>query len=87
MNIELTDGLPFISVTVSFRDQEITLNNVLVDTGSAGTIFKAELLRNIGIYPESNDYTCAIRGIGGSEVVFFKTVNSIKIEDIRLDHF
>jgi predicted aspartyl protease len=87
MNIELIDGLPFISVTVSFRDQEITLSNVLVDTGSAGTIFKAELLRNIGIFPEANDYTCAIRGIGGSEVVFFKTVNSIKIEDIRLDHF
>jgi hypothetical protein len=65
MNISLTDGLPFISVTVSFRDQEISLNNVLVDTGSAGTIFKAELLRKIGIYPEANDYTCAIRGIAG----------------------
>lgn len=87
MNIVLTDGLPFISVTVSFRGQEITLNNVLVDTGSAGTIFKAELLRNIGVYPEVNDYTCAIRGVGGSEVVFFKTVDSIIIEDIRLDHF
>jgi hypothetical protein len=58
-----------------------------MDTGSAGTILKAELLHSIGVYPEANDYTCAIRGIGSSEVVFFKTINSVKIEDIRLDHF
>jgi len=48
MKIELIDGLPFISVSISFRGQEITLSNVLIDTGSAGTIFKADLLRNIG---------------------------------------
>jgi hypothetical protein len=36
---------------------------------------------------EANDYTCALRVIGSSEVVFFKTINSVKIEDIRLDHF
>ncbi len=87
MNIELIDGLPFISVSISFRGQEITLSNVLIDTGSAGTIFKADLLRKIGVYPESTDSTCAIRGIGGSEIVFFKTVNFLKIEDIQLDHF
>ncbi|TFE19735.1 retropepsin-like aspartic protease [Cohnella luojiensis] len=87
MNLELINGLPFISVKVTFRDQEITLNNVLIDTGSAGTIFKAELLRSIGVYPEANDYTCAIRGIGGSEVVFFKTINTIEIEEIQLNHF
>jgi len=48
MKIEPIDGLPFISVSISFRGQEITLSNVLIDTGSAGTIFKADLLRNIG---------------------------------------
>ncbi|MNO67286.1 Retroviral aspartyl protease [compost metagenome] len=87
MNLKLIDSLPFISVKVKYKHQENTLNNVLVDTGSAGTIFKAELLRNIGIYPEASDFTCAIRGIGGSEVVFFKTVDSIEIEDITLDQF
>ncbi|BBI31157.1 hypothetical protein KCTCHS21_05560 [Cohnella abietis] len=45
------------------------------------------MLRNIGLPPEPTDSTCAIRGIGGSEIVFFKTVNFLKIEEIQLDHF
>lgn len=87
MNFSVIDGLPFTSIEVSFRSHVITLHNVLIDTGSAGTILKAELLHQIGIYPEVNDFTCAIRGIGGSEVVFFKTVDFIRMQEIQLSPF
>lgn len=30
-------GLPFIEANVSFRGKSMILNNVLIDTGSAGT--------------------------------------------------
>ena len=35
-------GLPFVDATVSFRGQSLKLDNVLIDTGSAGTIFNVK---------------------------------------------
>ncbi|GFZ94870.1 hypothetical protein GCM10008018_46620 [Paenibacillus marchantiophytorum] len=41
MNIDVRYGLPFIEVTICYRGEKLHLNNVLLDTGSAGTIFSA----------------------------------------------
>lgn len=82
MNFTIANGLPIIPINVCYKGSTLTLNNVLIDTGSAGTILKADLLREIGVIPETNDYICSIRGIGGSEVVFFKTMDYIQIENI-----
>ena len=87
MNFSIVNGLPFTSIEVCFRGQELKLNHVLIDTGSAGTILKADLLRQIGVTPEVDDYICATRGVGGSEVVFFKTIDFLQIGNIRLSSF
>lgn len=52
MEIFVRDGLPFVSATIIFRGNSLTLENVLLDTGSAGTIFKVDLLIDIGVQPE-----------------------------------
>ncbi len=39
MKISIDDGLPFIEVDLIHNKQKITLDHVLIDTGSAGTIF------------------------------------------------
>jgi hypothetical protein len=44
MDISVKNGLPFVSATIIFRGNSLTLENVLLDTGSAGTIFKVDLL-------------------------------------------
>jgi predicted aspartyl protease len=36
--------LPFIEVTVTFRGKSLKLGKVLIDTGSAGTIFNVNKL-------------------------------------------
>jgi hypothetical protein len=38
MNIEVIHGLPFVEVTVLYRGNELRVERVLLDTGSAGTI-------------------------------------------------
>jgi predicted aspartyl protease len=43
-------GLPFVEATVTFRGQSMKLENVLIDTGSAGTIFNVIKLEEIGCY-------------------------------------
>lgn len=44
MNIHVNYGLPFVSVTIQFRNKKLALEKVLLDTGSAGTIFRAAAL-------------------------------------------
>jgi hypothetical protein len=49
MKIVQKHGLPFVIVTIQFRDKEMLLQKVLLDTGSAGTIFNANLVGAIGV--------------------------------------
>lgn len=55
--------------------------NVLIDTGSGGTIFAADDLSNIGITPQDDDTLRHIYGVGGSEVVFVRQVEQLQVGD------
>ncbi|WP_171038098.1 hypothetical protein [Aquibacillus sediminis] len=46
--IELSE-LPFLEVVVTFRGRSLKLENVLIDTGSAGTIFNVNKLEEIEV--------------------------------------
>jgi len=52
MNLRIMDGLPFVEVTIAFRGKSLRLGDVLLDTGSAGTIFHSDRLADIGVEPE-----------------------------------
>lgn len=70
--LEIKDNLPFVKMKVKYKDKdkEKLLNNVLIDTGSASSILKGELVKEIGIKPEPEDPLGSVRGIGGSEFVY-----------------
>lgn len=72
MNIEVKYGLPFVEVTICYRGEELHLKRVLLDTGSAGTIFSADVVDAIGVKVEPGDVLNKIRGVGGVEVVYSK---------------
>lgn len=81
-------GLPFVEAEVTFRGKSIHLENVLIDTGSAGTIFNVNKLETIGVKPEPNDVTQTIQGVGGLEFVYTKNIDQITISnDIKIDNF
>jgi len=42
MTIRAQDGLPYVTIRLRYRGQRLDLPNVLLDTGSAGTIFSAD---------------------------------------------
>ncbi|KIY22184.1 hypothetical protein UB32_09755 [Mesobacillus subterraneus] len=46
-----------------------------------------DLAEKIGIIAEENDMIYRISGVGGSEFVFSKTVNSIKIGNMEVQSF
>lgn len=77
--LTLKHNLPFVTVTVGYRGREIEIENVLVDTGSASTIFSADLVASIEIIPLPDDTLYIIRGVGGSEAVFSRVVDYIQL--------
>lgn len=88
IKIKELSELPFIKATVTFRGQSLKLENVLLDTGSAGTIFNVNKLEEIGVKPEANDVTQTIQGVGGLEFVYIKNIDQISIHDeIAIQNF
>lgn len=85
MNIHLRNGLPFISATILYRGKRLTLKNVLLDTGSAGTVFSTDKVSPMGLTYELNDMIHSIRGVGSSEFVFTKTVEALKVDNLQIE--
>lgn len=84
MKIHLRDGLPLVSVALQYRQEQMALNDVLLDTGSASSVFSADRLLTIGLIYEPEDTVHRIRGVGGSEFVFSKQLDRLSLDDLVL---
>ncbi len=84
MQLTLKDDLPFTKVKVAYREQEVEIDDVLVDTGSATMIFSADLLAEIDITPLPEDILYTIRGVGGIETVFSRVVDYVQLGKQKL---
>ena len=87
MRIRIKNGLPYVTATLVYHSQRATLKNVLLDTGSAGSIFSTDKIASIGLTYEPNDFVHRIRGIGGSEFVFTKRVDLLMAGDLMVEKF
>jgi predicted aspartyl protease len=82
--IKIVDSLPFVELIIVFRGNSVVLHNVLVDTGSATSILKLELVEKIGINAEPEDCIGSVSGVGGKEFVFIKRIDALEICGFRL---
>lgn len=87
MKIRIIDKLPLVSVTLSQNDRQVTLPNVLLDTGSAGCVFSTDKLREAGIGPTPDAMIRRVVGIGGAEFVIETRVDSIQSDQLRASDF
>jgi len=87
MRLQLRDNLPFVLITVVHQNKKIKIPNVLVDTGSGGTILAADMLSRIGIVPQADDTLHTIFGVGGSEVVFTRKIDDMKVGTFTIKQF
>ena len=86
MNIRLRDGLPLVDVVLQYGSQQVALGDVLLDTGSASSVFSTDRLLAIGVKYEAEDTVHRIRGVGGSEFVFSKRLDRLSLDDLALDN-
>lgn len=87
MKLRLEHGLPFVTLSISYRGSSLELSHVLLDTGSASSIFAVDRLSSIGLLPEPRDILKRIRGVGGVEFVFTKRVKRISLGDWAVEDF
>lgn len=83
----IKDGLLLTDLELTFKGKSLRLNRVLVDTGSGGTIISTDLAQSIGIIAEVDDMIYRISGVGGSEFVFSKKVDTITIGEAETRDF
>lgn len=87
MKITVRNGLPFVPVMIAYRDRQLQLDDVLLDTGSAGTVFSADKVLSINLLYEADDAVHRIHGVGGTEFVFSKRVDSLSLGGLRVNDF
>lgn len=83
----IDEGLLLTDMELTFKGQLLHLQRVLVDTGSGSTVVSTDLAESIGIVAEENDMIYRISGVGGSEFVYSKTVDSVKIGNMQTVDF
>lgn len=81
MQIALLYGLPFVRVILRNKGRSSVLDNVLIDTGSASTLFPITIAMNLGINFALGDERHRVSGVGGAEWVYPKRVDAIRIGD------
>ena len=87
MPLTLRDNLPFITITVTYQGTTMDIPQVLVDTGSATTLLAADIVATIGIVPLPQDVLHTLRGVGGTEVVFTRRLDSLQVGERKLTNF
>ena len=87
MKIRLEGGLPFVTVKLGRGTEELVLERVLLDTGSAATVFAADEIATLGIVPEPANRVRRVVGIGGIELVLSKRIESLALGDIQVRDF
>jgi hypothetical protein len=85
--MQVRDGLPYVTVTLQYRGQQLDLANVLLDTGSAGTLFPADQVLAVGLQYEADDLVQRIRGVGGAEFVFIKRIDRLSVGELQVSDF
>ena len=87
MQLQLKYNLPFVQIQIEHNNKILLIPAVLIDTGSASTLFSIDFLLNIGIQPDPFDKIHTIRGVGGTEVVFRKKIQAIRFENFTISNF
>jgi len=83
MNIRIQEGLPYVTVALTYRGKQLTLEHVLLDAGSAGTLFAADKVLAIDLWLEPHDVVHRIRGVGGTEFVFAKRIDTLAVGELQ----
>jgi len=80
-------GLLYVSADLGVGGRSCRFDRVLLDTGSAGSVFAADPLLEIDVTPRADDVLRRIRGVGGSEFVYTRTIDRLAVGELEVTDF
>lgn len=90
-HMDFKDGLLYVSILLRHGDKEVTIDNVIVDTGAAHTIILSDYLAELNVELSDTDELVKASGYGGMVYsAVRKKMNRIElrgmaIEDMKID--
>ncbi|WP_411344195.1 hypothetical protein ACE3MZ_21865 [Paenibacillus sp. WLX1005] len=89
MNINMINGLPVVSLKLTYGENVHVLERVLLDTGCSTTIFDTDAVQPIGLYIDFiQGQSVRMYGVGGqSELCYQQPVSGLYIDDLKLEEF
>lgn len=85
MKIRIEGRLAYVGVSLTHRGRVLELDHVVLDTGSAATLFSADEVAKIGLLPGPDDVLYCMVGVGGEEFVFSKALDTLTVGDLELN--
>jgi hypothetical protein len=86
MKIKWQSGLPFMSVSLVVEGATVQIDNALIDTGAASSLFNIEKIFEHGFTIQDTDIVCEMVGIGGSEHVIQRKISSILVANRQVEN-
>jgi len=73
MRIQMKNGLPVLNITIEYHTKTMILENVLLDTGCAVSVFDTDTVEEVGLTIDRNSGR-AIRmyGVGGKSELCYQ---------------
>ena len=87
MKIRIEGGLLYVTAELVYQGRKLILQDVILDTGSAATLFSVDESFKLGLVPEPSDPIHRVRGVGGSEFVFSKRLDSLSLGELKQSSF
>jgi hypothetical protein len=89
MELRIENGLLFLTCWLEYGSRETLLQNVLVDTGCAVSIFDIDLMENLGLKPKPESARIVkMYGVGGkSEYCLEQHIQNLVIGGHTCRHF
>lgn len=87
MKIDLVDGLLQTSITINYKGRALTIDKLVIDTGASQTLLSADAVADIGVYFENGVEIVSAFGIGGEEICFRKSFDSVTLGDFQVENF
>lgn len=87
MRLAIKNRLLFAAAKVEYKGASLLLEDMLVDTGSGGTVLAADRVAAIGVVPAPEDTLRRITGVGGAEFVFEKEIDRLSVGDLVVERF
>lgn len=85
--LRIEGGLLFTSGRIFLAERDLDLQHLLIDTGSAASVFSADVLLELGLVPRPDDRLRRIRVAGGTEFVFTRRIDRLEIGALAVDDF